>query len=64
MIETCLIDSPSAWVRDGAGLGLSFLDDPRSIPDLEEAIKNESSKALKEDLVLVLNQLKETALES
>ena len=64
MIETCLKESRSAWVRDGAGLGLSFLDDPRSIPALEEAIENESSKALKEDLVLVLNQLKETALES
>ena len=64
MIETCLKESRSAWVRDGAGLGLSFLDDPRSIPALEEAIGNESSEALKEDLVQVLDQLKRTASES
>ena len=64
MIETCLLLSRSAWVRDGAGLGLSFLDDPRSIPVLEKAIAGESSKALKKDLILVLDQLKETALES
>jgi len=64
MLETCLRNSRSAWVRDGAGLGLSFLDDPRSIPELEQAIERESSEALKEDLQLVLDQLRRTALES
>lgn len=64
MLETCLRKSRSAWVRDGAGLGLSFLDDPRSIPELEKAIERESSEALKEDLQLVLDQLQRTALES
>lgn len=64
MLETCLRQSRSAWVRDGAGLGLSFLDDPLSIPELERAIDRESSKALKEDLQLVLNQLKRTSLET
>ena len=60
MIEDCLRSSHSAWVRDGAGLGLSSLDNPRSIPAIERAIAKESSKALKEDLKLVLNQLKRT----
>ena len=64
MLETCLKRSCSAWVRDGAGLGLSFLDDRLSIPELENAIDRESSEALKEDLQLVLDQLKRTALES
>ncbi|MCY4540177.1 MAG: hypothetical protein OXE52_18330 [Chloroflexi bacterium] len=64
MLETCLRQSRSAWVRDGAGLGLSFLDDPLSIPELERAIDRESSEALKEDLQLVLNQLKRTSLET
>ena len=64
MLETCLKKSRSAWVRDGAGLGLSFLDDPLSIPELEKAIDRESSEALKEDLQLVLDQLQRTALES
>ncbi|MDE2748338.1 MAG: hypothetical protein OXI34_05200 [Chloroflexota bacterium] len=60
MLEDCLRRSHSAWVRDGAGLGLSSLDNPRSIPAIERAVTNESSKALKEDLELVLKQLKRT----
>ncbi len=64
MLERCLDRSRSAWVRDGAGLGLASLDDPRSIPALEKAILNETSGALKEDLKMVLNQLQDTLLES
>lgn len=60
MLEDCLRRSHSAWIRDGAGLGLSFLDNPRSIPAIERAITKETSKALKEDLMLVLNQLQRT----
>ena len=37
-LENCLLNSRSAWVRDGAGLGLASLDDPRSIPVLQAAI--------------------------
>lgn len=62
-IERCLLRSPSAWVRDGAGLGLASLDDPKSIPALEKAILNETSGALKEDLTLVLHQLLDTLRE-
>jgi hypothetical protein len=63
-LERCLDKSRSAWVRDGAGLGLASLDDPKSIPALEKAILNETSGALKEDLKMVLNQLQDTLLES
>ncbi len=62
-IERCLLRSPSAWIRDGAGLGLASLDDPKSIPALEKAILNETSGALKEDLTLVLHQLRDTLRE-
>lgn len=64
MLERCLTESRLAWVRDGASLGLSFMDDPLSIPALELAIDTETNDELKEDLFLVLDQLRETLLES
>ena len=63
LLETCLLNSRFAWVRDGAGLGLASLDDPQSIPALEIAIAKESNQELKEDLLQVLEQLEETLLE-
>jgi HEAT repeat protein len=47
----------SARVRDGAALGLAFLDDPHAIPDLREAIQREPYPELREDLEQVLEQL-------
>ena len=64
MLETCLLHSGSVWARDGAGLGLSFLGDPRSISALERAIVQETSQALKRDLKQVLRRLKESTSES
>ena len=64
ILENCLLNSGSAWVRDGAGLGLASLDDPGSIPVLQAAISKETSKALKQDLYLVLDQLQDTLRES
>lgn len=64
ILENCLLNSRSAWVRDGAGLGLASLDDPRSIETLEQAIDKEPSNVLKEDLGLVLEQLRNTLSES
>ncbi len=64
MLETCLLESSSAWVRDGAGLGLSFLGDVRSISTLEQAIKQETSQALKADLSQILYRLKKSTSES
>ncbi len=60
MLERCLLESESTWVRDGAGLGIASLNDTRSINALERAINRETSNALKEDLSLVLNQLRAT----
>ncbi len=64
LLEACLLKSSHAWLKDSAGLGLSFMDDPRSIPALELATERETNEELKEDLLQVLEQLKETRLES
>ena len=64
MMENCLRESRFAWVRDGASLGLSFMDDPQSIPSLKDAIASETNEELREDLKQVLEQLEETLLES
>ncbi len=64
MLERCLLKSRSAWIRDGAGLGLASLDAPRSIPVLKIAIAQETCEALKLDLGLVLEQLQDTLQES
>jgi hypothetical protein len=48
---------PSARVRDGAVLGVAFLDDTRAIPDLKRAIRGEPIRELREDMEQVLAQL-------
>jgi hypothetical protein len=52
--------SPSPRVRDGAALGLSYLDDPYAIPSLQHAIQSESVRGLRENLQQVLEQLEST----
>jgi hypothetical protein len=49
--------SSSAQVRDGAGLGLSFLGDPTAILALREAVDIEQIPELRGDLNQVLEQL-------
>lgn len=61
MLERCLLESDSAWVRDGAGLGIASINDSRSISAIKKAIRRETSEALKEDLNLVLDQLQATS---
>ena len=51
------LKSPIA--RDGAILGISFLDDPMSIPALKQAIQREVLKSLVNDIRQVLDQLEE-----
>ncbi len=51
------LTSSSAQVRDGAGLGLSFLGDPAAIPALREAADLEQIPELRGDLKQVLEQL-------
>lgn len=59
LLEKCL-SSTSARVRDGAALGLAFLDDHRAIASLQKAIKKEKCSELKENLKQVLVQLENT----
>ena len=49
--------SPSARVRDGATVGLSFLDDPIGADPLRFAIEREAIPELREDMKQVLTQL-------
>lgn len=63
LLERCLYGS-SARVRDGAILGLAGMDDPQSIPYVEQAVERESIAELQEDMQAVLEQLRETLAES
>lgn len=47
----------SPWIRDGAALGLAWLDDPRAVRYLRQAIEREQIKELQEDMDRVLIQL-------
>ena len=53
--------SSSARVRDGAALGLAFLDDPLAVVPLRLAVEREQIPELREDMQQVLDQLEETA---
>ena len=64
LLETCLLNSRFVWVKDGAAVGLSYIDDPRSIRVLKISIKKEKYEDLKQDMILVLEQLEDTLLES
>lgn len=59
LLEHCLFGS-SARVRDGAILGIAAMDDPKSIPYVEQAVERESIAELQEDMQAVLEQLRET----
>lgn len=59
LLERSLHNS-SARVRDGAGLGLAFLDDPHAIPYLKQAIEREQYLELRYDLEQVVIQLDST----
>jgi hypothetical protein len=48
----------SGLIRDYSGIGLSLMDDPRSIPSLELAIGREAHPALRKDFEQVLAQLR------
>lgn len=59
LLERSLYGS-AAWVRDGAALGLAFLDDPHAIPYLKQAISRERCTELRKDMEQVLIQLENT----
>lgn len=56
------LQAKSAFIRDGAALGLASLDDPAAIPWVKQAVEREKIKELREDLLLVLDQLENTRL--
>jgi hypothetical protein len=51
------LSHPDPRIRDAAGLGLSFLEDPSSLPELREARRKEPEGWLKDNLELVIQQL-------
>jgi len=53
------LKSPSPMTRDGAGLGLARLADPRSLPYLLRAVENEPDPQTRADLQLVIDELLE-----
>jgi hypothetical protein len=57
------LKSPHARVRDGAVLGLSFLNDPNAAPYLEHAVKRERIDELRQDMEQVLAQLQATLIQ-
>lgn len=59
LLEHCLFGS-SGRIRDGAILGIAGMDDPKSIPCVEQAVARESIAELQEDMQAVLEQLRET----
>ncbi|MDE0610550.1 MAG: hypothetical protein OXH77_11670 [Anaerolineaceae bacterium] len=63
LLEHCLFGS-SARIRDGAILGIAAMDDPKSIPFVEQAVERERISGLKEDIMDVLDQLHETLAEA
>lgn len=58
LLEAAL-DCDSPKVRDGAGLGLAYMDDVHAQPYLQEAIAKETCSELREDLKQVLQYLGE-----
>ncbi len=63
LLEVCLLKSKYMLVRDGAAVGLSYIEDKKSIPCLLRAIEQESHSELKNDLIEVLSLLQDTSAE-
>jgi len=60
LLEQVLVKSASPIARDGASLGLSYMDDPCAIPHLKEAIEHEDLPLMRKLLGKTLAQLEET----
>jgi HEAT repeat protein len=58
VLERALL-SPSAYIRDGAGLGLARLRDPGVLPSLRRAVENTPDPQARADLQLVIDELSE-----
>ena len=60
LLEKALIKCSSPIVRDGANVGLSYMDDPRSIPSLKRAIEDEINPLVRKVIRKTLVQLEDT----
>lgn len=60
LLKQALVKSKSPTVRDGANIGLGFMDDPDAIPDLKQAIQKETCVILCEFMKQTLAQLENT----
>jgi hypothetical protein len=56
-----LLNHRSAVVRDGAMIGLAYLDDPRAIGAIEEAIRIEPLPVLRREMEAIREQLAHAA---
>ena len=63
LLESVLLAANSAFLRDDASLALASMDDPASIPVLQQAVERETNSELRHDLQHVLDQLIETQQE-
>ncbi len=59
LLEECL-KCPSPLVRDGAALGLAFMDDPHALPPLTKAIEREQVSTIRNSMEMVSQQLEDT----
>jgi hypothetical protein len=60
LLTSALNKCNSPIVRDGANLGLAFMDDPATIPYLEKAINSEASPLLRKLMKQTFDQLENT----
>jgi len=60
LLEKALIHCSSPIVRDGANVGLGYMDDPHAIPFLKKAIQNEENPLLRKVMNKTLSQLEDT----
>lgn len=60
LLEKALIYGSSPVVRDGANVGLAYMDDPHAIPFLKKAIRNEENPLLLKVMNKTLFQLEDT----
>lgn len=56
----CQLKSSNSRIRDAASIGISAMDDPEAIPDIQKAINDKRNRNLRQDLEMVLAQLQDT----
>ena len=59
LLERCLLESKSNWIRDEAMRGISYLDNPQSLDAVEKAIVKETLPRLKRYMMRVAQRLRE-----